>query len=256
MEMPTLSELLEAGAHFGHKKERSFPRAKKFVFTIRDSIFVIDLEKTVEGLKNAIEFLQKALQSGQTILFVGTKRQAKETVKKTAENLKMPYVTQHWLGGTLTNFETIHKNLKKLSQLEELVKTEDFQKYTKKERQRIEEKIVRLNLIFGGLRDLSRLPDVLFIVDTAKENVAVSEARKVNIPIIGICDTNANPDLVDFPIPANDDSEKAIQLILGKVEEALNVSKVTVKEAVSQPKLEEKPIRKKTIRKNREVIKK
>lgn len=217
--MPTLTELLEAGAHFGHKKERSFPKAKKFTYTIRDSVYVIDLEKTVEELKKAIEYLQKATGSGQTVLFVGTKRQAKEMVKKTAENLKQPYVVTRWLGGTLTNFETIAKNLKALEKLEELTKSEDFQKYTKKERKRIEEKKTKMLAIFSGVRKMSKLPDVLFVVDTAKEDVAVKEARKMEIPIVGICDTNSNPDLIDFPIPANDDSEKTIALIMNKIEE-------------------------------------
>lgn len=224
--MPTLTELLEAGAHFGHKKERSFPRAKKFTYTIRDSVYVIDLEKTVEQLKKAIEYLQKAIQSGQTVLFVGTKRQAKEIIKKTAESLKMPYVATRWLGGMLTNFETIHKSLKQLEKLEELQKSEEFSKYTKKERQRTEEKIKKTLSIFSGIRNMNKLPDALFIVDTAKENVAVLEARRMKIPIVGICDTNANPDLIDYPIPANDDSEKTIQLIMTKLEEELKTKDI------------------------------
>ena len=226
MEMPTLTQLLEAGAHFGHKKERSFPRAKKFTYTIRDSVYVIDLEKTVEQLKIAIEYLRKSLQSGKTILFVGTKQQAKAAVKKAAESLNQPYVVERWLGGTLTNFETIAKNLKKLDKLEELKKSEEFSQYTKKERQRLEEKLTKMLGIFGGIRKMSKLPDLLLIVDTAKENVAVLEARKMEIPIVGICDTNANPDLVDFPIPANDDSEKTIQLIMIKLEEELKTQEI------------------------------
>lgn len=234
MPMPTLTELLEAGAHFGHKKERSFPKARKFTYTIRDSVYVIDLEKTVEHLKITIEYLQKAIQAGKTILFVGTKRQAREAVKKTAENLNQPYVVERWLGGMLTNFETIHKSLKQLEKLEELQRSEDFSKYTKKERQRIEEKIAKTLLIFSGIRKMNKLPDVLFIVDTAKENVSVLEARKMEIPIVGICDTNANPDLIDFPIPANDDSEKTIQLILNKIEEGLKEG-VTVQKETAPP---------------------
>ncbi len=221
LSMPTLGELLEVGAHYGHKKERSFPRAKKFTYTIRDSIYVIDLEKTIEQLKKAIEFLQKAIQNGKVILFVGTKRQAKDAIKKTAQDLKMPYIIERWLGGTLTNFETINKSLKKLTELEELTKSEDFAKYTKKERKRIEEKKARLEAIFEGLKNMSKLPDVLFVLDTAKENVAVLEAKRMNIPIVGVCDTNANPDLIDIPIPANDDSQNSIKLILSKIEEGL-----------------------------------
>lgn len=217
--MPTLTELLEAGAHFGHKKERSYPRAKKFTYTIRDSVYVIDLEQTVRRLAEAVDYLKKQIAAGKTILFLGTKRQAKEAVKITAQSLDMPYVVTRWLGGTLTNFETISKSLGQLSRLEELMKSEDFGKFTKKERKRIEEKRARLNLIFEGLRKLKALPDIIFIVDTAKENVAVLEAKRMEIPIVGICDTNANPDLIDYPIPANDDSQKTIELIMGKIAE-------------------------------------
>lgn len=219
--MPTLTELLEAGAHFGHKKEKSFPRARKFTYAIRDNIYVVDLEKTIEQLEKAIEYLKKSVQAGKVILFVGTKRQAKAVVKKTAENLNMPYMVERWPGGMLTNFETIRKSLKTLTDLEEKMASEEFQLFTKKERKRIEEKCQRLNSIFEGVKNFKNLPDVLFIVDTAKEDVATSEAIKREIPIVGICDTNANPDLIDIPIPANDDSEKTIALILGKIEEEL-----------------------------------
>lgn len=246
--MPTLSELLEVGAHFGHKKERSFPKARKFTYTIRDSVYVIDLEKTIEGLEAAIEYMQKTIQAGKIILFVGTKRQAKAAVKTTAENLKMPYVVERWLGGMLTNFETIHKSLKQLEKLEELVKSEDFQKYTKKERKRIEEKIIKLNSTFSGLNKMTKLPDILFIVDTAKESVAAAEARKIGIPIVGICDTNANPDLVDIPIPANDDSEKTIQLILKKIEEELKDVKPMMQK--EEPTKKEESKKEKTVTKN------
>jgi small subunit ribosomal protein S2 len=226
MPMPTLTQLLEAGAHFGHKKERSFPRAKKFTYTIRDSVYVIDLEKTIQNLKAAIEYLQKLIGADKIILFLGTKRQAREAIKKTAEKLNQPYVVERWLGGMLTNFETIHKSLKQLEKLEELQKSEEFSKYTKKERQRTQEKIKKTLSIFSGIRNMNKLPDALFIVDTAKENVAVLEARRMNIPIVGICDTNANPDLIDYPIPANDDSEKTIQLIMTKLEEELKTKDI------------------------------
>jgi len=223
--MPTLTQLLEAGAHFGHKKERSHPRAKDFIYTIRDSVYVIDLEKTVLKLKQAIEYLKSQIDAGKTILFIGTKRQAKELVRKTAVNLGMPYIVERWLGGTLTNFETIGKSLKQLTELEELIKSEAFAKYTKKERMRIEKKANRLNLLFEGIKDLKFVPDVLFVVDTVNENVAVQEAVKINIPIVGICDTNADPALINYPIPANDDSEKTIKLILEAIEKGIKSAK-------------------------------
>lgn len=225
MPTPTLTDLLEAGAHFGHKKERSHPRAKDFIYTIRDSVYVIDLEQTVMRLKQAIQYLKAQIDAGKTVLFVGTKRQAKELVKKTAENLGMPYIVERWLGGTLTNFETISKSLKQMTELEELIKSEAFTKYTKKERMRIEKKANKLNLLFEGIKDLKFVPDVLFVVDTVSENVAVREAVKIGIPIVGICDTNANPTLINYPIPANDDSEKTIELILSAVEEAIKGEK-------------------------------
>lgn len=232
MPMPTLEELLAAGAHFGHKKERSHPKAKQNVFTIRDSVLVIDLEKTLEGLEAALKELEKLFKEGKTILFVGTKRQAKEAVKRSAESLQMPFVTERWLGGMLTNYETISRSLKQIPKLEELIKSEEFGKYTKKEKSRIEEKLIKLLSTFGGLKEITKLPDALFIVDTAKENVAVLEARKSSIKTFGICDTNSNPDLIDFPIPANDDSEKTIGLILDSIAENLKskVSKVKVED--------------------------
>lgn len=232
--MPTLTELLEAGAHFGHKKEKSFPRAKQFIYTIRDSVYVINLEKTLEQLEKAIEYLKKEIGAGKTVLFLGTKSQAKVIVKNTALNLHMPYMVERWPGGTLTNFETIRKSLKTLTHLEEQIKSPEFIKFTKKERKRIEEKAAKLNLIFEGIKDLNNLPDVLFVVDTAKELVAVKEAIKVNMPIVGICDTNANPDLINIPIPANDDSQNTIKIILGKIEEELKGKKEEKKEEIKE----------------------
>jgi len=223
--MPTLTQLLEAGAHFGHKKERSHPKAKDFIYTIRDSVYVIDLEQTILKLKQATEYLKDQIDTGKTVLFVGTKRQAKEMVKKTAENLGMPYIVERWLGGTLTNFETISRSLKQLVEQEELIKSEAFAKYTKKERMRIEKKANKLNLLFEGIKDLKFVPDVLFVVDTVSENVAVTEAIKMGIPIVGICDTNANPSLINYPIPSNDDSGKTIKLILQAIESGVKSTK-------------------------------
>lgn len=257
--MLTLTDLLEAGAHFGHKKERSNPKARKFTYTIRDSVYVIDLEQTVSQLEKTIEFLKTSLELGKTILFVGTKRQAKESVRKTAESLGQPFVVERWLGGMLTNYETINKSLRQLEKMEALTTSEDFQKYTKKERLKIEEKIKRLAETFAGLRNLRKLPEVLFIVDTANESVAVLEANRLEIPIAGICDTNANPDLISYPIPANDDSEKTIVLILNQIAEALkevkpralstkveeNIQGVEIKAEVKEEKKEEAPKTKK-----------
>lgn len=223
--MPTLTELLEAGAHFGHKKEKSFPRAKQFTYTIRDNVYVIDLEKTLEQLKVAISYLKKAILSGKVVLFVGTKSQAKKITKKVAKDLEMPYMVEKWLGGTLTNFESIRNSLRTLEKIEGQINSPEFVKFTKKERKRIEEKKAKLEKIFEGIKNLKKIPDILFIVDTAREKVAVLEAKKINLPIVGICDTNANPDLIDIPIPANDDSEKTVELILTKIKEGMEEKK-------------------------------
>ena len=235
--MPTLAELFEVGAHFGHKKEKSYPRSKQFTYTIRDNIYIVDLEQTVNQLEKARAFLNKKNADGKTILFVGTKRQAKDQVKKVAQNLKMPYMVERWPGGMITNFETIYKSLNTLKKLEDQIKSEEFKLFTKKERKRIEEKKNRLNLIFEGIKDMKNLPDVIFVVDCAKEDVAVKEAIKKNIPIVGICDTNSNPDLIDIPIPANDDSQKTIELILNKIEEGI---KEKEKPSVKETNIEEK----------------
>ncbi len=232
--MPTLIQLLEAGAHFGHKKERSHPKALDYTFAIRDGVYVIDLEQTADRLEKAIEYLKKETDAGRSVLFVGTKRQAKSSTKKIAVDLGMPFIIERWLGGTLTNFETISKNLKKLNELEELMKSEDFNKYTKKERLRIEKKVVKLNLLFEGIKEMKYLPDVLFVVDSAAENVAVLEARRMNIPIVGLFDTNANPVLLTYPIPANDDSEKTINLILETIEGALKEKQGAQKSAAKK----------------------
>lgn len=242
--MLTLTDLLEAGAHFGHKKERSYPKAKEFTYTIRDNVYVIDLEKTIEGITKTNEYLQRILKEGKTVLFVGTKRQAKTAVEGLAKSLRMPYVVNKWLGGMLTNFETITRSLKKMIELESLTKSPEFEKYTKKERRQIEEKLVKLQSTFGGLGDLKKVPDALFIVDAKKELVALTEARKMNIPVIAICDTDSNPDLIDIAIPANDDSEKTIKIILESIEKTLRgvKSPEASKEesSISKPEAEKK----------------
>ena len=221
MKVPSLSEMLEAGVYFGHKKERSHPRAKSFIYTLRNGVYVINLEMTQELLAEALKFLEKTASEGKTILFVGTKPQAKELIKKTAEELQMPYVTFRWLGGTLTNFETIKKNIDSLKKLEEEVSSEEFKKLTKKEKALKQEKLDKMHKVLDGISSLKKLPDALFIIDTNHERIAVSEARKKEIPTVGICDTNSNPDIIDYPIPSNDDAVSAIEMILKLVADAI-----------------------------------
>lgn len=251
MKNPTLVELMEAGVHFGHKKERSHPQAKDFVFTLREGVFVIDLDKTVIYLEKAIDYLKKEINLGHTILFVGTKRQVKDIVKETAMSLGMPYVTKRFLGGTLTNFETIKKNLSILEDLENKTKSPEFAELTKKEKKIITDKLERLLATFEGVRSMKSLPDVIFVVGAKKENIAITEADKMAIPIIAICDTDADPRKINYPIPANDDAPKSVELIINIIKDSLAVK--------SQPDIKKEADKKeksKTITKSKKKAKK
>jgi len=249
LQMPTLVELLEAGSHFGHKKERSHPRAKDYIFTLREGIYVIDLEKTQNYLEKALEFLKRQKSSGKTILFVGTKRQAKELTKKVAQDLGMPYVTHRWLGGTLTNFETIKRSLQELERLENQTKTPEFEVLTKKEKKIITDKMARLQITFEGIKGMKNLPDVVFAVDAAKESGVIAEANRMEIPVVAICDTDANPDKITYPIPANDDAPKSIEILMNLVDKTLQENHGEVVKEEIKPKekeivqetIEEKP---------------
>jgi len=251
--MPTLIELLDAGAHFGHKKERSHPKAKDFIFTLREGIHVIDLDKTREGLEKALEFLKKQIIFGKTILFVGTKKQAQSLTQKVAEAANMPYINQRWLGGTLTNFATIRKNITQLESLEAKTKSPDFEVLTKKEKKVITDKIERLSKIFGGVRNMKNLPDAIFVIDAAKEKLALEEGNRMEIPIVAICDTDANPDKITYPIPANDDAPKTLSLLMSLVEEAVVSGAKEKPVAVPVEKTEPKNIEKAEIEKPKEV---
>lgn len=230
MPTPTIVELFEAGVHFGHKKERSHPKAKEFIFTLKDGVYVIDLDKTTACLAEALSYLKKQISEGKTVLFVGTKRQAKEIIKSTAEALAMPYVIKRWLGGTLTNFETIQKSIREMEKLEERTKSPEFEALTKKEKKIIQDKITKFQGVFEGLRQMRHLPDALFILDAAYEKLAVAEANKINIPVAAICDTDANPENIDYPIPANDDAAKSVNLIMNQVLAMLKGSQDSQKE--------------------------
>lgn len=221
MKLPTLEEMIEAGVHFGHKKQRSYPKAKKYIFGLREGINIIDLEKTVESLEVALEYIKKNAKAGKTILFVGTKSQAKSIVEEAAKKVGMPYVTERWLGGTLTNYETIRKSIKHLEDLEKNKKSEEYEKLTKKEKLDIEEEIIKLHKIFDGILNLKGMPDIMFVADAAEDYNAVNEAIVKEIPIVAVCDTNANPDKIDYPIPANDDAVKSIEMIVNLVRDAV-----------------------------------
>lgn len=220
MKTHSLVELLEAGVQFGHKKHKSHPKAQEYIFTLREGVYVIDLEKTVAYMERALDFLKKEINLGKTVLFVGTKRQAKDITKEVAESLNMPFVTHRWLGGTLTNFETLNRSLKTLEKLTEQVKSPEFEALTKKEKKMINDKVAKLELMFGGVKEMKRLPDALFIVDGKGEEIAVKEAAIVGIPCIAICDTDVDPSKITYPIPANDDAPKSLNFIMNIVKEA------------------------------------
>jgi len=217
----TIKELLEAGAHFGHQTSRWQPRMKKYIFTKRNGIHIIDLEQTASLLDKAGEFVHQVAADGGHILFVGTKKQAQETIEEEAKRCGMYYVNQRWIGGVLTNFATIQARIDYLVRLEDQQARGEFNRLPKKEALKLEEKISRLNRQMGGIKEMTILPDALFVVDPTKENIALAEARKVGIPVVAIADTNCNPDQIDYPIPANDDAIRAIKLICGRIADAI-----------------------------------
>jgi small subunit ribosomal protein S2 len=217
----SLKELLEAGCHFGHQSSRWDPKMKPYIFTARDGIHVFDLAKTKEGLEAACAFAKETAANGGKIIFVGSKRQAKEVIKEVAQSVGMPYVSERWLGGTFTNWEQIKERISRLKDLKEKREKGEFKKFTKKERLLIDREIARLEKLFGGVIDLEDLPEAIFVVDTKRELAAVKEANKRDIKVIGLVDTNSDPDLIDYVIPANDDAVKSIELIVRKIGEAI-----------------------------------
>jgi small subunit ribosomal protein S2 len=208
-----IKQLLEAGVHFGHKTSRWNPKMKKFIFGERSGIYIIDLEKTEECLNKTRDFILDMTAKGEAMLFVGTKKQAQEVIFKEANRCGMFYVTERWPGGMLTNFATIKKSINRLKEIETMKTDGTFQQLTKKEVALLEKELTKLKKNFGGIVPMERMPKAAFIVDTKKEDTAVREARKLGIPVIGLIDTNSNPDLIDYPIPGNDDATKSIQVI-------------------------------------------
>ena len=221
MENPSVKELLEAGAHFGHPASYWHPKMRKYIFTQRNGIHIIDLEKTVTMLDEACAFARDLAASGQIILFVGTKKQAQQVIEEEAKRCAMHYVNQRWLGGMLTNFATIQARIDYLVRLEDKREKGEFDQLSKKERVKLEKKILRLNEQMGGFKEMTALPGALFIADPIKDKIAFAEAKKLDIPVIAIADTNCNPDNIDYPIPANDDAIKAIKLICARIADAI-----------------------------------
>jgi len=207
-----LKELLEAGVHFGHQTRKWNPKMRPYIFIARNGIYIIDLQKTLRAINGARKFLQGVAQKGGSVLFVGTKKQAKVAVRDMAEKCGMPYVTERWLGGMLTNWQTISKSVAKLEEIDTLRKTGKIEQFSKKEQLEINRSFEKLNKNLGGIRTMKGLPSAVFVIDTVEEETAVREANKLGIPVVGIVDTNSDPDIVQFPIPGNDDAIRAITL--------------------------------------------
>ena len=221
-----MKELLEAGAHFGHKTSRWHPKMAPYIHSKRQDTHIINLEKTVAGLEEALALTKKIAKDGKKILFVGTKKQLKAIVKEAAESVDMPYVTERWVGGTLTNVETVNRQIKKVKDLERRMKTGELEaRYSKLEVQRFQEEIAVLNTRYGGIKDMTEQPAVIIVTDACEDKNAIKEAKTLHIPVIAICDTNVDPTDIDVIIPANDDSTKAEKLILDYFVEAIKSAK-------------------------------
>ena len=217
----SMKELLEAGVHFGHQTKRWNPKMKEYIFGERNGIYIIDLQKTYRLLQEALQHVQELAAQGRTILFVGTKRQAQEAVAEEAQRCGMPYVNERWLGGLLTNFVTVRKSLDRLKELEMVAGDARQERLTKKELARLEKERLKLEKNLLGIKGMKSVPDAVFVIDTRKEAIAVKEARKLKIPVIGIVDTNCDPDEVDYVIPGNDDALRAIKLFAGRMASAV-----------------------------------
>ncbi|MEY3647420.1 MAG: hypothetical protein RLZ13_302 [Bacteroidota bacterium] len=222
-------DLLDAGVHFGHLTRKWDPRMSPYIFMEKNGIHIIDLNKTLACLEEASNAIKQIVRSGKKIMFVATKKQAKDLVAAEAQRLNMPYVTERWLGGMLTNFATIRKSLKKMSSLEKLMKEDGYKNLAKKERLMVSRQKEKMETILGGIADLSRLPAALFVVDIKREHIAIAEAQKLGIPVFALVDTNSNPNEVEFPIPANDDAFKSVSLLVkafgAAIEEGLSERK-------------------------------
>jgi small subunit ribosomal protein S2 len=216
----TMKQLLEAGVHFGHQTRRWNPKMKPYIFADKNGIYIIDLQKTVRLMKQAYQFVRDAVAEGKTVLFVGTKRQAQEAIQEEASRCNMPYVNHRWLGGTLTNFQTIRKGIDRLKELEAMTEEGRLREYPKKEALKLEKEREKLRKNLGGIKEMGELPGVVFVVDSRKEYIAVREARKLGIPVVGIVDTNCDPDEIDYIIPGNDDAIRAIRLFTSLMADA------------------------------------
>ncbi|ADI15886.1 30S ribosomal protein S2 [Truepera radiovictrix] len=216
-----MKQLLEAGVHFGHETKRWNPKFKRYIFAERNGIFIIDLQKTLQESDKAFDYLKDTAARGGTILFVGTKKQAQEILAAEARRCGMPYLNERWLGGTLTNFKTIRSRVERLKELERMFEDESILRYSKKEQIDLGKELQRLQRYLGGIKDMTRLPDVLFVIDPTKEAIAVREANKLRIPVVALADTDSDPDVLDYIVPGNDDAIRSIQLVTARLADTI-----------------------------------
>ncbi len=237
MSVVSMKQLLECGVHFGHQTRRWNPKMKPYIFTERNGIYILDLQKTVKGLEKAYDFARQISQNGGSILFVGTKRQAQEPIRAEALRAGQFYINQRWLGGLLTNFTTIRKRVTRMIELQQMDETGTINRYPKKEIVQLHKEREKLEKYLSGIKDMKEIPEVLFIIDPRRETIAVLEAKKLGIPVIAIVDTNCDPEVIDFPIPGNDDAIRAIELIVGLMSSAF----IEGRQGVDGPAQEEEP---------------
>ncbi len=221
MKIPSLTDLMKSGVHFGHQKSKWYPKMAPFIYTEKNGIHIINLEQTQKQLEIALTYIKEVIMNGGNVLFLGTKKQAQNTVKESAIACNMPYVVNRWLGGTLTNWNSVFATIKRYRQLKEDRATGALEKYTKKERLMIAKEIEKLETNVGGLEKINKIPSVVFIVDLKTEKTALAEANRCNVPVVAICDTNVNPEVVEYPIPGNDDAINAIKLLVKTVSETI-----------------------------------
>ncbi len=248
MAQVSYKDLLDAGVHFGHLTRKWDPKMAPYIFMEKNGIHIIDLNKTISCLDEASNAIRGIVRSGRKVMFVATKKQAQEVVTAEAEKLKMPYVTDRWLGGMLTNFATVRKSIKKMSSIDKMLKDETIVKQiAKRERLMMTREEEKLKRVLGGIVDLTRLPAALFVVDVKREHIAVKEAKKLGIPVFAMCDTNSNPDTVDFPIPANDDAFKSISIIINAISKAIEEGLAERKQDKDDAKLAEEEAEKRSV---------
>ena len=242
MTIVSMNYLLEAGVHFGHQKRRWNPKMKEFIYTTRDDIYIIDLQKTVKKLEEAYDAMKEIATNGGKVLFVGTKKQAQEAAEESATRTDMYFVNERWLGGTLTNFKTIRSRVRRMEEIEKMEQEGIFEMLPKKEVIQIKKEYEKLNKNLRGIREMKKMPQALVIVDPRKEEIAIKEAHILGIPVFGIVDTNCDPDVVDYVIPGNDDAIRAVKLIVSKMADAVIEAKQGAEEVVAEETAEEAPV--------------